>query len=308
MKNVLIDGATSPLGARLAETLSHRPDIRRLVGVEPEMSSSWSPYVELIDFEPDHRMQFQMLQDFGIDTVIQCGLAPDRTGDRTSAIAASVIETMRLGAAIGHAGSPVRCWVVLSSSSVYPVDSKRPLLNTEDSATVAEDDLINASLVEAEEYAADVARRSPHLNVAILRLQEIIGKGVSGPLASHFDQRVVPTVLGHDPLLQFLHIEDAIDAVECAADLELAGIYNVASNGVIRLGDFVSCLEKQTIPFLPIETGVLSSLSATLGLPSLPDGLLPRLRFGHAIDTHKIEAAGFKPKADQLDCAAALKG
>lgn len=307
MKNVLIDGATSPLGMRLAETLSHRPDIRRLVGVEPEMSSSWSPDVELIDFEPDHRMQLQMLQDYEIDTVIQCGLAPDRTGETRAAVAAGVIETMRLGAAIGHTGSPVRCWVVLSSSSVYPIDSKRPLLNSEDSATVGEDDLLNASLVEAEEYAADVARRSPHLNVAILRLQEIIGKDVRGPLSSHFDQSIVPSVLGHDSLLQFLHVEDAIDAVACAADLELAGLYNVASNGVIRFGDFVSCLEKPTVPFLPIETGVFASLSATLGLPSLADGLLPRLRFGHAIDTHKIEAAGFKPKADQLDCAAALK-
>jgi UDP-glucose 4-epimerase len=161
--------------------------------------------------------------------------------------------------------------------------------------------------VEAEEYAADVARRSPHLNVAILRLQEIIGKGVRGPLASHFNQRIVPNVLGHDPLLQFLHSEDAIDATVCAADLELAGIYNVASGGVIRFTRFLSHLEKQSIPFLPVETGALSSIAASLGLPSLPDHLLPRLRFGHAIDTSKIEAAGFKPKADQLDCASALQ-
>ena len=308
MKNVMIDGASSPLGARLAEVLSHRSDIERLMGVEPDLSSHWSPDVELIDCEPDHRLQLQYMQDYEIDTVIQCGLAPDRSGEEErKEVAANVIETMRLGAAIGHKGSPVRSWVVLSSSAIYPIDTRRPLLNSEDSETVGEEDLVNFSLVEAEEYAIDVARHSPYLNVAILRLQEIVGKDVRGPLASYFDQALVPYVIGHDPVLQFLHLEDAIAAAQCAADLELAGIYNVALNGLIRFNEFISHLEKPTIPVLPFESGTLGALAGIVGLPHLPDSLLPLLRFGHAIDTNKIQAAGFKPKADQTDCAAAMR-
>lgn len=306
MKNVMVDGASSPLGAAIAEALSHRPEVERLVGVEPELSSSWSPEVELIDSEPDHRLMFQYMQDYKIDTVIQCGLAPDRTGDHREPEAGNVIETMRLGAAIGHKGSPVRSWVVLSSSAIYPIDSKRPLLNSEDSELVSDEDLLNSTLAEAEEYAVDVACQSPHLNVSILRLQEIVGSEMRGPLSSHFDQAIVPYVLGHDPVLQFLHVEDAIDAVTFAADLELAGIYNVASRGVIRLEEFLRFLEKRTIPVLPLESGLLGSLAGSIGLPYLPDHLLPHMRFGHAIDTGKIEAAGYKPRADQLDCASAF--
>ncbi|MFT5443129.1 MAG: UDP-glucose 4-epimerase [Myxococcota bacterium] len=306
MKNVMIDGASSPLAAKLAEALSHRTEVQRLVGVEPEVSAHWSPDVELIDCEVDHRLQLQYLQDYEIDTVIQCGFSHGRTGAAGEGPGADVIETMRLSAAIGHAGSPVRSWVVLSSSDVYPVDSKRPLLDDERSPTDSVEGSLGASIIEAEEYVVDVARRSPHVNVAILRLQELVGKGVRGPLAAHFDQSIVPHVLGHDPLLQFLHLEDAIQAIAFAADLELAGIYNVASREAIRFEELIRFLGKSSVPLLPIESGALASIASRLGLPNLRDELLAKLRFGHVIDTCKIEAAGFKASADQFDCATAM--
>ena len=307
MKNVLIDGVSSPLANRLAELLSHRPEIERLVGVEPAMNSNWPQEIELVAFESDHRRQLKHLRDYEIDTVIQCNLAPDRTGACCKPSAADVIGTMRLGAAVGHAKSPVRSWVVLSSSAVYPVNSTRPLLNHEASKTVADEVASDTSIAEAEEYASAVARRVPHLNVAILRLQELIGKDVRGPLSAHFDLELVPAVIGHDPVLQFLHIGDAVDAVSFAADRELAGIYNVASRGVIRFSDFLCSIHRKSIWLPPIEAGPLAPIAESLGLPHIANGLLARLRFGHAIDTHKLESAGFKPSADQLDCAAVLR-
>jgi UDP-glucose 4-epimerase len=114
-------------------------------------------------------------------------------------------------------------------------------------------------------------------------------------------------VIGHDPVLQFLHIEDAVAAVCFAAELELAGVYNVASRGLIRLNEFVEALDRASIWLPPFEMGPLTSIAARLGLPHIAEGMHDRLRFGHAIDTGKIEAAGFKPSADQLDCAALLQ-
>lgn len=307
MRNVMVDGADGPLGNRLAEFLARRPEVKRLVGVEPDSSSDWSPDIEMTACEPDHRRQLEFMQEYEIDTVIQCGVAPDRSGAPQQAEMADVIGTMRLGAAIGHAESPVRCWVVLSSSSVYPVNSNRPLLNREGSKAPTDVDVLSTSLLEAEKYAGDVARRAPHLNVAILRLQELIGLDVRGALSAHFDQTLVPSVIGHDPVIQFLHIEDAVAAISFAANLELAGIYNVASRGEIRFSDFLANTKRQGFWLPPIGAGALAPFAAMLGLPHIPDGLLDRLRFGHAIDTGKIEAAGFNASADQLDCAAVLQ-
>ena len=126
-------------------------------------------------------------------------------------------------------------------------------------------------------------------------------------LSAYFDQRVIPGVFGHDPVIQFLHLEDAVAAVSFAAELELAGIYNVASRGFIRFSEFVESLERSGIGLPPIAAGPFTPLAARLGLPHISEGMLDRLRFGHAIDTAKLEAAGFKASADQLDCAAVLR-
>jgi UDP-glucose 4-epimerase len=307
VKNVLIEGATSPLGARIAESLSRRSEVARIVGAEPSLSSSWHSDIELISLEPDHREQLELMREYEIDTVILCSLAPDRMGDLKTANRADVIGTMRIGAAIGHRGCPVRSWVVLSSSAAYPVDEERPLLNRENSRTVGPDDEANGALLEAEEYATAVAERAPHLNVAILRLQELIGDDVRGPLARHFAQNPVPNVIGHDALIQFLHVEDAVAAVTFAAKLELAGLYNVASRGSIRESEFLAAARRTSLPSLPLGAGMFAPLARSFRVPHIADEILPTLRFGHAIDTAKIERAGFKPLADQLDCAALLR-
>jgi UDP-glucose 4-epimerase len=307
MKNVMIDGVSNPVAAQLAASLSQRQEIKRLIGAETAVSANWSEDVELIAMEPDHRRQLECLRDYEIDTVIQCGVAPDRLGVCHKPAPADVIGMMRLGAAIGHAKSPVKSWVVLSSSSVYPINSMRPLLNDEASRTLVDEAASDTSMIEAEDYASAIARRVPHLNVSILRLQELIGSGIRGPLSAHFEARRVPTAMGHDPVLQFLHIEDAVAAISFAAQVELAGVYNVASRDVIRLSDLLCMIGRESIWLPPVEAGAFVQVAESLGLPHFASGLLPRLRFGHAIDTRKLECAGFKPSADQTDCAELLR-
>jgi UDP-glucose 4-epimerase len=306
MKNVMIDGATCPLGMRLADALSKRDDVERLVGLEATITSQWASNIELLASEPDHRLQLEFIRDYEIDTVIQCSLARNRSGEIAGDRSADVIRTMRLGATIGSASCPVRSWVVLSSSAVYPHSSAGPLLKRETDPIATADTDRGSALVEAEQYALDIARRSPHLNVAILRLQELVGPDFRGPLSTHFNQAVVPTVLGYDPAIQFLHVEDAISAIAFAAELELAGIYNVASRDIVRLSEFMLSLGRPNVLHPPFRFGALSTLAALARLPHITEEVFDLLRFGHAVDTAKIETAGFKPMADQLDCAAVL--
>ncbi len=304
MKNVWIEGATTPLGRLLAEAFARAPDVERVVGIEPEMGSEWHPHIEWLPVELDHRAQLSAMRGYDIDTVIQCSLAPDRMGN--GAGPADVIATMRLGAAIAHEGSPVRAWVLLSSSGVYPVHAGRPLLNRESHATLPPDDPDLGALLEAEDYAIDVAEHTPHLNVAILRLQEIVGDEIGGPLARHYRQAVVPTPIGHDPVLQFLHVDDAIEVTLFAAERELAGCYNVASSGLMRESEYLEVSGATAIPSLAVSAGFLGGLATRLGVPHIEETNLGTLQYGHAVDISKLEATGFKPGADQHDCAEAL--
>ncbi|MDP6979994.1 MAG: NAD-dependent epimerase/dehydratase family protein [Myxococcota bacterium] len=307
MKNVWIEGAATPLGRMLAEATADLDDVERVVAIEPEHSPDWHPRIKWLAHEADPRAQFAAMCEHEIDSVIQCSLAPDRMGDVRPGAGADVIGTMRLGAAVAREGSPVRSWVALSSTGVYPIDGGRPLLDRETHPRVPADDLRLGALLEAEDYAVDVAEHAPYLNVAILRLQEVVGEGANGALARHFGQTVVPTVIGHDPTLQFLHVDDAIEATLFAAERELAGCYNVASRGVMRESKILDHCEVTAIPSLPLSANIFEGLASRVGVPHITDHNLPILRFGHAVDTSKLEDAGFKPGADQVDCAEALR-
>ena len=307
MKNVVVTGASSPLGRAVLEELHRSAGVERIVGVEPKASSKHLEGVELVSFSSDHRELVDFLCTNQVDTVLHCGLAPDRSGSLDGPAEAKVIDTMRLGAAIASQDVPVRAWVVASSSSVYPVSSQAPLLHREDGETDDTEGSVSASLLEAEDYARDVAARSSHLNVAILRLQQLVGEGIRSPISSVLGQPILPSVIGFDATMQLLSIEDAVRALVFAGEVELAGIYNVASAGMIRMSEFGKELHRPSLPVFPVEAGPLTPLARRTGVPHVPSGMLGMLRFGHAVDTSKIAAAGFAPEYDQAACLAALR-
>jgi UDP-glucose 4-epimerase len=307
MRNVVVTGASNALGRHVVERLRVRRGVERIVGVETSASSDWLPGVELLSFGSDHRERVEFLRDNSIDTVIDSGLAPSAASVNAQTADARVIEIMRLGAAVGHEGVPVRAWVVASSSAVYPITSDAPRFQQESDETDSSTGSVAASLLEAETYARDVAGRAPHLNVSVLRLQQLSGPDARGPLADLLMQPVLPSVIGFDPPLQLLALDDAARALAFAGQLELAGIYNVASSGVVRLSEAKVELERRALPVLPIEAGPLAPLARRLQLPYVPEGMLDLLRFGQALDTSKLASAGFRPDFDQRACLAALR-
>jgi hypothetical protein len=58
---------------------------------------------------------------------------------------------------------------------------------------------------EVESYVRGFARRRPDVRVAMLRTANVIGPQTQSPIAQYFHLPVLPTVLGFDPRMQFLH-------------------------------------------------------------------------------------------------------
>ncbi len=53
----------------------------------------------------------------------------------------------------------------------------------------------------------------------MLRCANVLGHHVVSPMTAYFRLPVVPTVLGFDPRLQFLHEQDLMDVLEhCTTD------------------------------------------------------------------------------------------
>jgi UDP-glucose 4-epimerase len=304
MKRVVVTGGRSPLGRRIVERLQDDPSIESVRGIETRArhESGGRDDVDIVPLVPDHRPFVEYLEKEQIDTIVQCGLTPDRCGRLSTPAEADVITTMCLGTAIAHESTRVRNWVLLSSTSIYPIGSRSSLLQREDQDIHFDELEARASIAEAEDYARDVAIRNPHINVSILRLQQLIGGGMIGPLSALLSREAIPTLIGFDPSVQVLHAEDAVDAAVFAAIHELAGIYNIASSGSIHWQDAVRVTDRQAVPVLPLSVSLLEPVLRLLRIPFVPSELFDLLRFGHAVDTQKIERVGWHLKFDQHEC------
>ena len=103
---------------------------------------------------------------------------------------------------------------------------------------------------------------------------------------------------GFDPLLQFVHADDAVGALEALALSPLRGPVNVAGEGSISLS---ACCGSRGMLALPVPSPLFPtalSLGRRFGLSGdLPPDAVPWLRYGLTIDCRRlIEQTGFRPR------------
>ena len=123
---------------------------------------------------------------------------------------------------------------------------------------------------------------------------------------------MVPTQLGYDPLLQFVHAEDAVSALEAGVRRPVRGPVNVAGEGSISLSKLLRLAGRVPVPVPAPLFGAALGAAARLGLARLPPEAVMWLRNGVTVDCRRlIEEVGFRPRstADAVeDFVAELRG
>jgi len=150
------------------------------------------------------------------------------------------------------------------------------------------------SLVEAESLVRDFAEDSPDTVVTVLRFGNVLGTDLVTPISRNLSRRLCPSILGFDPLLQFLEEDDVTRALEFAVHHALRGVYNVAGSGMLPWSEVASICGTHLVPLPPVQTRRLAAPLIRLGLVDLPPELDQLLRFGRGVDTTKLQEAGFE--------------
>ena len=63
----------------------------------------------------------------------------------------------------------------------------------------------------------------------------VLGYYVHSMIGQYLRERRVPTVMGFDPMMQFIHEEDVSEAIALALEHGLQGVFNVAGPGEVPL-------------------------------------------------------------------------
>jgi UDP-glucose 4-epimerase len=174
---------------------------------------------------------------------------------------------------------------------VYGSSARDPALFTEDTgAKVLPRSGWGKDSVEVEGYVRGFSRRRPDVDVVMLRFANFIGPNVRTALTDHFSLPVVPTVLGFDGRLQFVHEDDGLEALRLATVGDTTGIVNVAGDGVLLLSQAARLAGRPTVPVPPALSGVANTVFRRTGLTDFSPEQIRFLSFGRALDTARMRA------------------
>jgi UDP-glucose 4-epimerase len=284
-KVVLVTGVADQLGGRLAAQLADDPAIERVIGVDTAPPSGSAPTrAEFVRADIRSPRIAKLIESARVDTVVH---AAPRSGAGFKEL--NVIGTMQLLSACQRS-STVRKLVVKSTAEVYRGGADAPAVFTEQDAPDRGGDA-----VEIEGFARGLARRRPDVLVTTVRLAEVIGPRVDNALTRYFSLPVVPTVLGFDARVQFVHIADALAVFERAITNDLPGVFNVGGDGVLMLSQAIRRAGRLPLPVPRVAIGPATRLAG--GRVELSPGLSRLLSHGRVIDTTRLKTTfGFTPK------------
>ena len=234
---VLVAGVSRYLGGRFARLVAADPKVRRVIGVDVVPPQDDLGEVEFVRADIRNPVIAKVIDRAGVDTVVHMNViaTPMGAGGRVTMKEINVIGTMQLLAACQRAEG-VRRLVVKSTAAVYGSSPRDPAIFTEDTgAKVLPRSGWGKDSVEVEGYVRGFSRRRPDVEVAMLRRANVLGPGIRTALTDYISLPVVPTVMGFDARLQFVHEDDAIEALRLATVGPVAGIVNVAGTGVLLL-------------------------------------------------------------------------
>jgi len=298
-KVVLVTGVSRDLGRRFARRLAAQPGIDRVVGVDAVPPRDDIGDVSFVRADIRNPVIAKVIAKEDVDTVVHMSViaTPGSAGGRGTMKELNVIGTMQLLAACQKAHG-LQHLVVKSTSTVYGASSRDPAMFTEDlEPRQAPRSGYAKDVSEIEGYVRGFARRRPDVLVTTLRLANVLGPHVTSPMTSYFRLPVVPTVLGFDPRLQFLHETDLLRVLAHAVHAEVPGTFNVAGDGVMLLSQAVRRLRKPSVPLIRPAVGGVASALKSFRMADFSPEQLGLLTFGRGIDTVRMRTQlGFEPE------------
>jgi UDP-glucose 4-epimerase len=298
-KVVLVTGVSRDLGRRCASAIAEHPSVGRVIGVDVVPPRGDVGDVSFVRADIRNPVIAKVIAKEDVDTVVHMSViaTPGSVGGRNTMKELNVIGTMQLLAACQK--SPrVTDLVVKSTTTVYGASNRDPAMFTEDMeprraprAGYAKD------VAEIEGYVRGLARRRSDCRVTVLRCANVIGPHVISPITSYFRLPVVPTVLGYDARLQFLHETDLMAVLQHAVAQGPAGTFNVAGDGVIMLSQAVRRLQRPSVPMPGFAVGSLGSALRSARVADFSPEQQGFLTYGRGVDTTAMrETLGFEPR------------
>jgi len=292
MEKVLITGIAGGQGRLLA---------RRLLESWEVCGADWVPWEGhprgVTTYQVDLRKKkFEDVVRTEMPTaVVHLGMIRHFRGDPRQRHEVNVRGTKQLLDHCAHHG--VQKLVVVSSGYVYGAFPENPFYMDEDSPLSASRTYPEIrDLVEVDTLASAFIWKYPHIRTCVLRPVNVLGYFVHSMIGSYLRMDRIPTLMGFDPMMQFIHEEDVCEAIALALQQGLQGVFNVAGPGQVPLHTAIRETGGKTLPLPEIALRPLVDRMFRLGLFPYPAGALDYLKYPVTLSGRRfVEATNFRP-------------
>lgn len=196
--------------------------------------------------------------------------------------------------------------IFVGRHTYYGASADSPLYHTEDDPPMAVTTFPElADLVAADLYATTALWRLPDLVTTVLRLVYTLGPTGHGTLATFLRGAHVPSILGFDPMFQFMHEDDVASAIVRALDARVRGVYNVAGPQPVPLSVVVRGTGRALVP---VPEGIFRAMLGRFGMPKLPPGAVSHIKYPVVVDASAFrKATGFQHRIDEVEAMEAYR-
>ncbi|MET0402973.1 MAG: NAD-dependent epimerase/dehydratase family protein [Cystobacter sp.] len=306
---VAVTGAAGDLGRLLLPLLEQDADVESIVVLDvakPDGDKVEFHRVDLTRYDAESELS-EALAEHPVDIFYHLAFLYGPVRDGSLAHELEVIGTMNVLSAVGRARVPRL--IVPSLTALYGARGSHPALLSEETPLIGcPGSRFITDKVEVEKQVRVFRDRHPETRVIVLRFAPMFGPNMDNPATRMVAHRVVPTLLGYDPLWQALHEEDAGRALYQAMSANAEGEFNIVGRGVLSLSGLIRQAGATPLPLPgPLFRATLQTVTS-LGGPGFPSSLLDYMHYGWVANGERAEEElGFIPMFHARDAVAALR-
>jgi UDP-glucose 4-epimerase len=226
--------------------------------------------------------------------VVHMGFIRHFRGDERQRHDVNVRGTRQVLDHCAHYG--VQKLIVVSSGYVYGAFPENPFYMDEDHPLSASRSYPEIrDLVEVDTVSQSFIWKYPHIRTCVLRPVNVLGYFVHSAIGSYLRRRWVPTMMGFDPMMQFIHEEDVCEAIALALEHGLQGVFNVTGPGQVPLHTAIEETGGRAVPLPEPLARPAFERMFQLGLWEFPPGALDYLKYPVTLSGKRfIEATNFR--------------
>jgi len=296
---IAVTGSASFLGTNLIGLLEDTPRVRRVLSLD--VAPPTTPRDKTVHHDIDLTSQraedrlTEILRREGADTLVHLAFhdIPNRYHNASHYLES--VGTMHMLNACRR--SQVQKFVLWSQTALYGASPKNPCYLDEARPLCARtSEAYFRDKMQAERDVLEFGLPGRGRNTTIVRTAPIIGPNIDNYLTRYLTQAASPTVLGFDPLWQFLHESDAVAALKRAIFAEVGGAFNIAGDGVLRLSSVLRLTGQRRLPMTRPMADAFVTAAWVFRHSAFPAAFLDYVQYACVADTERASRhLGFVP-------------